>query len=187
MRILSSHRVVLGGTIVGLAAAISGCGGGSGGGSTTGPTTNQVLNDPSVHHIGDERRNEFRLPLPEGTSIRYTFNVSQQPSSARIRFEVFDLDNIGTDIVINGSIAFSLIGAPAGSGGNFVLDKADFDATLIRSGDNTLLIRSRRSGSLFEDFEFANLTLTVTGGSGAATSSPQGIDPVPLVTTPEGK
>lgn len=141
-----------------LVVIIAGCEGGGGGTSPTTETTLELINDTNTHHLGDEIRTDFVMPFPEGKELTYSFGLSGKPLSATLQLNVFHMDSVGADVLVNGVVVVTMPPPSPDGAINQSISTAPF---LV--GSNTLTIRSRSDASgLAEDFEFNNVKLTVT-------------------------
>jgi len=141
-----------------LVIIIAGCKGGDGGTSPTTTATLDLINDTNTHHIGDEVRTDFVVILPEGKERNYSFALSGKPQSGSLQLNVFHMDSVGADVLVNGVVVVTM--PPPSPDGPV---SASIPTVSLLEGQNTLTIRSRSDASgLAEDFEYNNLKVTVT-------------------------
>lgn len=121
-------------------------------------TTLTFINDTARHHIGDDYRGDFvGIEKPEGKEKTYNFALSGKPVSGTVQITVFDMDLIGADILINNALVMSMP-PPDGDGTR----SKEIPVASLLIGENTLTVRSRMEGTMYEDFEYKDLKLVVT-------------------------
>jgi hypothetical protein len=114
-----------------------------------------VIHDPQRHHLGQTYKPGYASPAPEGTRKDYLF-ISSRATGARIGATIYDMDELGAEIQVNGMTAYTMP-PPTGTG------RLDFevDGSFFIDGVNTVTIRSLPRGPVVEDFEYENLVVEI--------------------------
>jgi hypothetical protein len=121
---------------------------------------------PELHHLGNDRfegrinsRFEKRA---EGRSIRFTFRIADDALAGARRTARLTALTRGVQcehpVRINGELLPSGL-AESPADGSFGPAKIEFDAGLLRAGENTIEVRSRSCWGDIDDFEFVNMQI----------------------------
>lgn len=121
---------------------------------------------PELHHLGNDlfegRINSRFEKRAEGRSIRFTFRVGDDALAGAPRTARLTALTRGVQcehpVRINGQLLpGGLAESPAD--GSFGRAELEFDAGLLRSGENTIEVRSRSCWGDIDDFEFVNMQI----------------------------
>jgi len=118
--------------------------------------------EPTIHHLGDGHfsgaANSQFQQRTEGSTYTKAFKINNAHlkfPKAEIAFFVKGAQNYHNIVNINGTQIGYLDSSPSnGSFGNITFN---FDAHLLKKGQNTLEVKSAHEGSDYDDFEFTNI------------------------------
>jgi hypothetical protein len=121
--------------------------------------TNQIV------HLGDDTVATWEVPAPQRTvTVTFTLPDFADGPLAELALDLFDVDNTGNAILLNGA---EVAAVPTQAAGSWAAKTAQFAAGALQPGTNTLVISARNSsggttGSL-DDFQVRNLWLRLYG------------------------
>ena len=126
--------------------------------TVTNPNVHLTI-ESNIHHLGDNRNEEWDVPDPEGLSFKGSFKLSDLNfENPYLSIEVFGLDIAKRPVTIN-SIEIGRITGPTGD--YWHTETLAVDKGALKRGTNTIVIstsHSEREGGS-DDIQFRNLTL----------------------------
>jgi hypothetical protein len=129
------------------------------------PATQLALLTNGVVHLGDDTVVAWEDPSPERTfELTFTLPTFAEGPQAELVLDVFDVDNTGNAIIVNGAKVGTL---PTQGAESWAATNVRFAAGALQPGLNTLMFSARNSsggttGSL-DDFQIRNVELHLYG------------------------
>lgn len=129
------------------------------------PTTELALLTNEIVHLGDNEIADWDVTSPQaGLTLLFTLPACAEGPQAELSFDLFDVDNSGNALLLNGARVASL---PTQAQENWIPKSVRFAAGALQQGLNTLVLSPRNAsggitGSL-DDFQVRNLRLRLYG------------------------
>lgn len=133
---------------------------------SAGESALQIVHVPStttgihsqVEHLGDDLVTSWEVPSPTARKLTLSINLTEVPRGpfVKLNFDLFDVDNSTSRVVINGAGSRSL---PTQSAESWQSRSMVFESGLFLPGQNTIEIYCGGTSNL-DDFQIRNISLT---------------------------